>query len=120
MNRTVGRQTALGKGMTDYFMIDKAGHGLRPGVYMRVEKGQGQMMYARALANKAKGVKKTEFRAQQRGMLERGVVPVLIFVNKPPVYRARFPFYTVANRVIAENAARITKERVTQVMQQAR
>ena len=120
MNRTRSRQSALGKGMVDYFMVDKAGQGLKPGVYMRVDKGQGQMLYARALANKRRGTKKADIRAKSRGMLERGVVPVLIFVNKPPTYRKLFPFFEVGNKVIDTHAHRIIKERVLYVLERAR
>ena len=116
MNRTASRQTALGKGMNDYFMITQTTNGLKPGVYMRVDKGQGQMIYARAMANKPRGVKKAEMRAKLRGQLERGVVPVLVFVNRPPTYRKRFPFYEVSNQVVADNAQRVVKERVMQVI----
>lgn len=120
MNRTRTRQEALGKGMKDYFMLDKPTNGLKAGVYMRVVKGQGQMLYSRAMANKPKGTKKTEFRAKTRAMLERGVIPVLIFLNKPPVYRALFPFHGIANEVVDTNAHRMVKDRVLYVMDRAR
>ncbi|MGD0585566.1 MAG: hypothetical protein ABSA86_07290 [Oryzomonas sp.] len=125
MNRTDSQRTAAGKGKTQYFMLTQKTNGLAAGVYMRVDKGQGQMLYARALASKprdeeGKRIKKADIRAQYRGRLDRGVVPVLIFVAKAPTYQARFPFYAVGRQVMADNATRIIQDRVRQVLREAR
>lgn len=120
MNRTVGRKAALGKGMKDYFIIESAGKGLKPGVYLRVDNSQGQMLYAKALASKKRGTKKADVRSQMRGRLERGIVPVLLFVNKAPTYRARFPFYEVANKVVSEQGQSVFATRLEQAIKGTR
>jgi len=101
-------QTKRTKGMragqdAEYFMLTQKVNGLVPGVYMRVDKSHGQMMVARALATRPKGVKKAEIKAKMAKALKRGVIPVMIFVSRPPDYKKRFPFHEVAQQTIAAN-----------------
>jgi hypothetical protein len=115
-NRTISRTQAIRKNMNDYFVLDKPTNGLAAGVYLRVPKGQGQMLYTRAMANKPRGTKKLDYREKLRRQLERGVIPILIFVNKPPTYRKRFPFYDVAQQVIAAKAPAMLQDVVKLIL----
>lgn len=113
------REQRAGQGL-DYFMITKKTNGLVPGIYQRVDKSQGQMLVARALANKPRGVSRTEIKAKMAKQLRRGVIPVMIFVKAAPKYTKRFPFFEVANKVINENFPRLMSEAVDYALRTAR
>lgn len=117
-----GNRTARSaKGMQNqYFMLMQKTNGLAPGVYQRVVKGQGEILIARAMANKPKGVKKSEFKAKVAKDLRRGVIPVMIFVNRPPSYQKRFPFFEVANRVVEQNFKRVMNDAIDYAKRTAR
>jgi len=113
---TANRRDRAHKSGTDYFLLTKKTNGLVPGVYLRVDKSQGQMLVARALANKPKGMKRHEVKAQYAKALNRGVVPVIIFVSRPPEYKPRFRFFEVADRVTDQNYARLMGEWADRVL----
>ena len=116
-NRTKGSS----KGMPNqYFMLAQKTNGLAPGVYLRVDKSHGQMMVARALANKPRGVKRGEIKAKMAKALQRGVLPVMIFISRPPVYKKIFPFFEVANKTVDANYKQVMGEAVDYALRTAR
>lgn len=102
----------------DYFILFKPTNGLPAGVFQRVDGAEkaGRMsryMIARAIVkkNRQKGQLK-ELDQRTNAMLKRGVIPVMIFVNSPPSYKARFPFFEVANRVVDQNFGNVMSQAV--------
>jgi hypothetical protein len=115
-----GNRTKGSTQPNQYFMITQKTAGLVPGVYQRVDRGQGQMLVARALANKPRGVKRSDIKAQYAKALNRGAVPVMIFVSKPPTYTKRFPFFEVANKVTNERFKPLMNEALAYARSTAR
>ena len=104
-----------------YFVLWVKTGGLAPGVYLRVDKSQGQMLVARALATKPKrGITRAQIKESYRKALQRGVIPVIIFINKPPTYKKRFPFFDVANKTVDANYKRVMGDAVEFALKTAR
>jgi hypothetical protein len=120
MNRTASTTVMRQKGKIDYFKLDEPSHGLAAGVYMRTDKSAGQMIVSRALAMKGRKGSKRAIKFQHRQMLERGVIPVMIFVNRPPTYTKRFPFYEVGQKIMDTHGPAVCKKWISWVMSTAR
>lgn len=100
---------------TEYFLVPQKTGGLVPGVYRRVQSGVGfGGKTSRALPAGAfqKGMSSGRFSSVIRA---RGVIPVLIFVDKAPAYKERFPFYEVGRRVIDERAPALLRDALRQI-----
>ena len=117
---SANRRTKVAKSGVQYFMLQQKTHGLVPGIYTRVDKGMGQMVVAQALANKPRGTTRAAIKEKYSKALQRGVIPVIIFISKPPAYKKRFPFFEVANRVIEVNYQRVMGEAVDFALRTAR
>ena len=128
MNRMKYDRASLGLGVqeenrrrsrhsTDYFMVTKSGQGLKPGVYMRTEKRNG---FTSTGAKRVRG----QGKAMQRGggsmIVARGAVPVMLFTSKAPSYKARFPFFKVAQDVTNNNYQRLLEEAIAYALRTAR
>lgn len=100
---SANRRVKVQKSGVQYFKLDQQTGKLAAGIYMRVDKGMGQMVVAKALSEKHKGKTRAQVKTEFRKALDRGIIPVIIFVNHAPVYAKRFPFFEVANKVISEN-----------------
>lgn len=106
--------------LDNYFILAQKTNGLPAGVYQRVDKSHGQMVVARALATRQKGVKRAEVKAQLAKALKRGVIPVMIFVSRPPDYQQRFPFHDVAARTISQNWGTVMGDAVNLALRTSR
>lgn len=107
MNQTIKSRKLRSGGSkgTEYFLLDKPTNGLKPGVYMRTEKRAG---YTSTAAPGARRGKTGAFQSGAAGPIRaRGIVPVMLFTQRAPSYRKRFPFYEVAQKVIDQNYVRL-------------
>jgi hypothetical protein len=117
--RSKGRSRGAKKS-TEYFMVTKKSGGLVPGVYQRIQSGVGfggQTSRSLPAGSFQKGRSSGKYASVIRG---RGVIPVMIFVNKPPTYSKRFPFYDVGQRVVDANGTAVLKQAIDRAMSTAR
>jgi hypothetical protein len=100
--RSKGRRRGAAK-TTEYFLLPKNHGGLAPGVYQRVQRSAGgfggKTSRSLPVGSYQKGKTVGKYSSAIRS---RGVIPVMLFVNKP-TYKPRFPFYEVGQRVIDSN-----------------
>jgi hypothetical protein len=108
------------KKSTEYFMITQTTGGLIPGVYQRIQSGTGfggKTSKSLPVGSFQKGRSSGKYASVIRS---RGVIPVIIFVNKPPAYNKRFPFYEVGQQVIADNGHQVLAKAIDRAMSTAR
>ena len=113
---SANRRNKIQKSGVQYFKLDVKTHNLAAGIYMRVDKSMGQMVVAKALSEKHKGKTRAQIKAEFRKALNRGVIPVIIFVSHAPDYKAIFPFFEVAARVTSDNWTQVMGDAVDQVL----
>jgi hypothetical protein len=96
-------RTRKGGKVGDMFMLRAKRGKLLPGIYERTLGDDTGGRIGRYLLARNMGAKKSELNKHYRGLLPRGLKPVLIFPSKAPSYSKRFDFYGVAQRVIDKN-----------------
>lgn len=96
-------RTRKGDKVGDMFMIKAKTGKLWPGIYERTPGSETGGRAGRYLLARNLGAKKSELNKHYRGLIPRGITPVLIFPSKTPSYRKLFDFYGVAQRVIDAN-----------------
>lgn len=117
--RSKGRSRGAKKS-TEYFLVKQKTGGLVPGVYQRVQSGAGfGAKTSRTLpaGSFQKGKSSGKYASVIRG---RGVIPVMIFVNRPPTYRKRFPFYDVGQQIVDAKATEVLTKAIDRAMSTAR
>lgn len=116
-SRSRKRRYGVSKG-TEYFVISKQKGGLKPGVYMRTQKRGG---FTSIGAPRAVRGQTGSFQSGAAGMIRgRGVVPVMVFTPKAPTYKARFPFFDVAQEVVERNYKQVLSNAVDYALRTAR
>lgn len=122
MNQTdrskAGRRGA--KKDVEYFVVTEQRGGLKPGVYQRKQSGAG--FGAKTKKSMAAGAfQKGQTRGGYSSVVRaRGIVPVMLFVDRAPKYHKRFPFYEVAHRVSATEGPRLMAAAIEYALRTAR
>jgi hypothetical protein len=123
MNQTAASKDRLGrmkkrtgKKATEFFVVERPGGNLKPGVYKRTSTGQS---VGRSTAQKLgagsfqRGQQRGDFFSVVRG---RGVTPVLVFTKSAPKYKPVWPFYRTGQALLNKRLPEVTAHYIEQIM----